>query len=262
MDIQEIDIGNTMVRSCLQGSARLVISFEFVALGEDPSKPAWAQDIVTREGWDGLYIMPKVLDWYQNNEIWEFFYAMKDSGFFEGYDSVVTYGNSLGGFAALAFSTLCGAERVVAMQPRTTLRWGVPWPSEMSSKLDYNRTGPHADALGELDYETEFLIFADPFFARDWAHASRVPGAQLFEAPFSGHIIPEYFTEIGIFYEVARRAINGELTASWYEKAMQAKTKSAIYQRGLAAELNRRGEAEGAVIEQGIGQLGPDPEAK
>lgn len=262
MDIQEIDIGNTMVRSCLQGSTRLVVSFEFMALGEDPTKRAWAQDIVTQEGWDGLYIMPKVLDWYQNDEVWAFFYAMKDSGFFEDYDSVVTYGNSLGGFAALAFATLCGAERVVAMQPRTTLKWGLPWPSEMSSKLEYSRTGPHADALSELDYETEFLVFADPFFARDWAHASRVPGAQLFEVPFSGHNLPEYFTEIGILYEVARRAISGTLEAGWYEHAMKAKTKSAIYQRGLAAASRRRGEPEGAVVQHGIGELGSDPETK
>ena len=262
MDIQNIDIGNTLVRSCLQGSSRLVVSFEFLALGEDPAKPAWAQDIVANEGWDGLFIMPKVLDWYQNDEIWTFINAMKASGFFEDYDSVVTYGNSLGGFAALAFATLCGAERVVAIQPRTTLRWGVPWPSEMSSKLEYSRTGPHADALKDLDYETEFLVFADPHYARDWAHATRVPGARLFEVPFSGHAIPEYFTEIGIMYEVARRAISGVLEADWYDNAMQAKTKSALYQRGLAADLRRRGEAEGAIVEQSIGELGPDPEAE
>ncbi len=262
MDIEEIDLGATVARSCLQGSKRLVVSFEFMPLGEVPYRQAWAQDFVANAGWDGLFMMPMVLDWYQDQVIWDFFDAMQSSGFFEAYESVVTYGNSLGGFAALAFASMCNAERVVAIQPRVTLRRAMPWPSEMSENLVYPRNGEHANALVDLQDDVEILVFADPYSARDWAHASCVPAAKLFEVPLVGHEIPDFLLELGVFGQVARRAIAGQLDEGWFANVMQAKAQSRIYQRVLAAELRRRGKAEGAVVQQGIGQFGPDPKAE
>ena len=266
MDIQEIDIGNTLARTCLQGSQRLVVSFES---GGDSNRlqtgadPAWAQYLVQDAGWDGLHIMPRVLDWYQAPEIWNFFKALRQSGFFDPYESVVTYGNSMGGFAALAFAKLAGAERVVALQPRSSLRWSVPWPSAQSAKLEYSRVGPRADALDGLSAGMQVLVFSDPFYARDMAHTARVlrahAGASHYRVPFVAHEVPAFFAETGLMGELARRAISGRLDRRWYRDAMRARGDSGIYRRGLRATLSRRGKTEGAIIQQGVRQLGPDP---
>lgn len=251
MDIQEANLGGNIVRSCLQGSGRLVVGFESGGDGsalDRPERPAWAQALVADAGWDGLFTIPKVLDWYQARELWAFFKTMKKSGFFDGYESVVTYGSSMGGFAALAFAELTGAERVVALQPRTSLRYTAPWLSEDSARLTYNRVGPHADAVDGLPPSAKVMIFADPFFARDWAHAQRVPGAEVFRVPFAEHKVPELFKEIGILGTIVRRAISGNLERRWYNEALRNRRDANLFQQGFGAALLRRSKPEGAVV--------------
>jgi len=260
MDIQEIDLGNTVVRACMQESTRLVVGFENEA-GKAALGGAWAQGLARKAGWDGLHIMPKTLNWYQAPEIWDYFRMAAKTGFFEDYESVVTYGSSMGGFAALAFAKLVGAERVVAMQPRSTLRWAMPWPSEMSDNLAYNRVGPFADAVDGLTPSMSVQVFADPFYARDWSHAKRVPGARLYRVPLVQHHVPRVLMEIGILSEVARRAIDGRLEPRWFREQMRGRGRSPLYQNCLKQALSRR-QPESAVIKHGISQLGPDPEAE
>ena len=251
MEIEELDLGNTIARSCLQGSGRLVVGFETGgnprALAR-PERPAWAQKLVADAGWDGLHIMPKVMDWYQAAEVWQFFNTLQNTGFFDGYKSVVTYGCSMGGFAALAFAKLAGATRVVALQPRTSLREAVPWHSYHSARMSYNRVGPRADALNGLAAGTEVLIFADPLHKRDWAHASRVTSAEIYRVPFAGHNIPLLFKESGIMGEVSRQAISGSFSRRWYYAALRARRETTPYQKSLKAALLSRGQPEGAVI--------------
>ena len=261
MDIQEIDLGNTVVRACLQDSTRLVVGFENGAGKAAQGGDAWAQGIARYAGWDGLHIMPKTLNWYQASDLWDYFHLAGKTGFFEGYESVVTYGSSMGGFAAMAFAKLIGAQRVVAIQPRSTLRWTLPWRSEQSDNMVYNRVGPHADAVDGLTPEMDVQVFADPFFARDWNHAKRVPRATLYRVPLVKHNVPRVLKEIGILSEVARRAIDGRLEPSWFREQMRGRGRSVHYQFCLEKALSRR-QPEGAVIKHGIRQLGPNPKTK
>ncbi|NOR62133.1 MAG: hypothetical protein GQ535_06525 [Rhodobacteraceae bacterium] len=251
MDIQEVDLGNTIVRACLQGSKRLVVGFETGgnsrALAR-PERPAWAQKLVADAGWDGLHIMPKVLDWYQAPELWRFFKTKQSEGSFEAYKSVVTYGCSMGGFAALAFAKLAGAKRVVALQPRTSLQETPPWHSYHSARMSYNRVGLRSDALNGLAAGVEVQIFADPFHARDWAHATRVTEVEIYRVPFAGHNIPLLFKEIGIMGEVSRHAITGALTRACFFEALRGRRESPIYEKNMQAALLRRGQPEGAVV--------------
>ncbi len=262
MEIQEINLGRTLVRPCLQGSGRLVVSFEPGGHAADIGQPAWAQALVAKAGWDGLHIIPKVLDWYQSPEIWRYLALAERTGFFDGYDEVVTYGSSMGGFAAMATARLVRAKRVVALQPRSSLRWSVPWPSAQSSQLSYPRRGARAEALDGLTADMDICLFADPFYQRDWHHASRVPAAMLFRVPLVQHRVPQFFQEMGLLGALARRAISGTLERGWYREKMRGRRRSSIYRRGLAAALCHRSQPEGAVVEQGVRQLGPDPEAE
>lgn len=237
MDIEQIDLGEHLARTCTQGSDTLVVSFE-IGGGDvnrsDENNVAWAQDVVANAGWDGLYILPKTMNWYQSPELWEFFRTMQKTGFFTGYKRVVMYGNSMGGFAALAFAKLSNAKRVVVFHPRTLLKHSeLPWASKFSQKLKYNRTGPRADALNGLEAETDVMIFVDPLFKRDKAHANWICGGhkrtEIIRVPFIGHDIPTFLSSIGIISTVARSAIDGKFDHKWFYSAIRARRSNPDY---------------------------------
>lgn len=270
MDVEQIDLGENFVRTCLQGSDRLVVSFESGGgrvERPDKDRKAWGQGIVADAGWDGLHVLPKVMKWYQAQELWDFFQAMQKTGFFGGYKEVVMYGNSMGGFAALAFAKYCSAQRVVAFHPRSTLaKWVLPWNSAFSNQLTFNRIGPPADALSGLEPGIDVLLFADPLYRRDYSHACRVAKnhseTKIIRVPFIMHDIPAYFAETRILRKVARSAIQGRFDEAQFYQDIRLRRKSPLYQGHFKRYLLRRGQPKGAVIQQGISQLSANPKTK
>ncbi len=270
MDIEQIDLGENFVRTCLQGSGRLVVSFESGGgKVERPDKdhPAWGQGLVANAGWDGLHVLPKIMKWYQAQELWDFFITMKKTGFFEGYKEVVMYGNSMGGFAAMAFAKYCNAKRVVAFHPRSTLaKWVLPWDSAFSNQLTFNRIGPPADALSGLEAGIDVLIFADPLYRRDYNHARRVAEnhseTRIIRVPFIMHDIPAYLAEVKLLQKVARSAIQGCFDEAQFYQDIRGRRKSPLYQAHFKRYMLRRGQPKRAVIQHSVSQLGPNPKAK
>ncbi len=270
MDIEQIDLGENYVRTCLQGSDRLVVSFESGGgrvERPESSRAAWGQALVANAGWDGLHVLPKIMKWYQAQELWDFFKTMRKSGFFDGYREVVMYGNSMGGFGAIAFAKYCCATRVVAFSPRSTLaKWVLPWDSAFSSQLTFNRIGPPANALSGLETGIDVMIFVDPFYDRDYSHARRIvenhAETKLIRVPFIMHDIPAYLAEAKILQQVARHAIDGDFNEAAFYKSIRGRRKSPFYQGHFKRYVLNRGKAKRAVIQQGIRQLGPDKEEK
>jgi len=270
VDINQIDLGENFARTRLQGSGTLVISFEFggdeVDL-TDADRAGFAQQMIHQAGWDGLFILPKRHCWYQSPELRTFFRTLRDIGFFDDYTRVVTYGFSMGGFAALAFAGLAGATQVVAFNPRTTLDASVlRWPSPLSLKLKYNRKGPRADVLSELPETTSVTIFVDPFSRRDKPHANRVLAAhkqtELVRVPFIGHGVPRFLKQEGLLKKTAFDAISGRFDRKWFYQAIRNRRLDAEYHVRMKAALalrSGRGQPESPVIQQGVRDFGTDP---
>lgn len=258
MDIQQIDLGENYVRTCLQDSKTLVIGFESgggkVERPEE-NKPAWAQRTITNAGWDGLFILPKKMNWYQSPELWDFFKSMKATGFFANYERVVMYGSSMGGFGALAFSKLAGAELVVAIHPRTTLvERDLPWKSGFSRKLTYNQRGPRADVLHGLSPKTKVMIFVDPLKERDKSHADRVArrhaNTDIVRVPLGGHGLPTILANLGILREAVTQSIAGEFDKKWFYQELRRRRELEAYHRNLKQAILRRSKLKGSVIEE------------
>lgn len=270
MDISQIELGENYARTCLQGSDTLVISFEpggWVVELPDKNQHAWAQNLVAQAGWDGLFILPKVMNWYQSPELWDFFKSMKKTGFLGGYRRIVMYGNSMGGFAALLFARLAGAHRVVALHPRSTLNNKVlPWPSEFSKQLSYNKTGPRADALHGLMPGIEVMIFVDPFHRRDKRHADRIAAlhrdTELIRVPFAVHLVPQLLKNMGILSDVAQKAIGGRLDPKLFYKSIRARKEDEKYVEALNLALLRRRAKRKTQLLPNVGDIGARPRGK
>ena len=256
MDIEQIDLGDNFARTCLQGSDRLVVSFESgggSVVRPGKNRKAWGQELVASAGWDGLHILPKIMNWYQSPELWSFFKMMNRSGFFHGYKEVMSYGSSMGGFGALAFAKLSESTRVIAISPRSTLNKNtLRWNSNFSRQLQYNQKGLRADALSGLTPEIDVMIFVDPLYQRDMRHARRIANhhnkTNLVRVPLLGHEIPKFLSDEQILGQVSRSAIAGEFDKAWFYQAIRWRRESAFYHKRFEKMQLRRSKAKSSVV--------------
>jgi len=147
-------------------------------------------------------------------------------------DRLVTVGCSAGGYAALAFGTLLGADKALSFGPQTVID-----PATIGSMGDHRWDGPlgELEAAGVLDPDWTDLSYALPrarhadtryevYFShnntrpntgpgRDRAHAERlrgVEGMHLYRFGRGGHLIAKMLREDGTLDKILRRALLAE----------------------------------------------------
>jgi len=247
MHIEQIDLGNNYVRTCIQDSKTLVVSFDMGGRPRkpNPKRPGFAQKFLLQQGFDAMFVMPKTYDWYQTPELAEFFKILRKTGFLSGYERIITYGSSMGGFAAIAFSALVCATDVIALQPRTTLHdRQAKWFSAYSEKMNINRSGQLADALRGLMRTARITVFFDPFHKRDARHARRIlaksQSARLMKVPFIGHQVPYFFSQAGILKSVFKMSLEPEFDEAGYYRLIRVRKTRPGYIKKLTAIAQRR----------------------
>lgn len=135
-----------------------------------------------------LCIKPRRLDWYTGENLAE---ALADLlPFFERFERVITYGESMGGFGALAFADLVRAKYSISISPQSTLdRAKVPWDTRYPRGIKEDYSGRYGDAVGNYSNVDCAYILYDPHYEMDRRHASRLfsRNAKMIKLPFLGH---------------------------------------------------------------------------
>jgi pimeloyl-ACP methyl ester carboxylesterase len=140
-------------------------------------------------------------------------------------ERLVAIGNSAGGYAALAFGTLLGADRVLAFAPQTVLE-----PSVLAEWGDH-RWNEYLDPLvaaGKLDprwsdlrvalprarvADTRYDIYFDNTLRRDRVHAEHLEdldGVRLYRFGHGRHRLVGALRDVGALDRIVRRAVAPE----------------------------------------------------
>ncbi len=227
---------------------RLLVSFD--ARDADrapPPRRPWAWHMAEDAGWSHLGLMTSPRnDWYRQRAVLDFFDGLRDSGFFKGFDDVVFYGSSMGGFAACTFVAAAPGARVMAFSPQSTL---VPArvPFEQRYHLGLRRgdwTDPrYLDAADCLKLAGSAVVLVDPRHAADAAHVARLPTARLtvLHCPYMGHRIPHHLAEMGGLGDLMRAMIEGAEDAQGFALHLQGRKASVSYHKALIKAALARG---------------------
>ncbi len=198
-----------------------LVTFEFVALTADmPVKKMFVRD--PRQSWyhRGMPSHGKTLE--SIAELLQKIVAEQD------VDRLVTVGSSAGGYAALAFGALLGADRVLAFGPQTTLardalaemndhRWDYLleplWDKGAleESWVDLSRALP-----GALNGNTRCAVFFDETVPGDREHAellAGVDGVRLYRFGRGGHTLSRHLRDQGALDRLLREALDVPLRA-------------------------------------------------
>jgi tetratricopeptide (TPR) repeat protein len=169
---------------------------------------------LTGEGFGGKFLLNNKIDiiafkcdnddWFQSVTI-EHLEAINRIISLKGYRSVVAYGSSMGGYAAIQFSKHIGCNAVLALSPQYSIadKFDCRW-EKISNKILWN----HKISPDSISKECKYVIAYDP---HDLDHAH----AQLFkklipeknyiylELPFAGHPVSTFLLESNQLKELA-----------------------------------------------------------
>ena len=172
---------------------RLVITFEPVIDNyRNPQyRPGWCSAALRAREVSHVCVKRSKSDWFVEKDIVDL--LQKISAFGQKFTSRVTYGASMGGFGALAFADLLGADQVFAFDPQSTLHPpSVPFErfeDRFVSSLKLDFTGPYGSAVGKFTKASEVFIFVDRYCKPDLCHAKllETPVTRIVNVPFVGH---------------------------------------------------------------------------
>jgi len=141
----------------------VVVTFPF-ARGKDGFRDPFGKEFFARRAISAIHITISTSNWFQSEELNAALSAVRTRT--AQFDRVVTYGQSMGGYGAIAASAAVGAHAILAMAPqfsldRAKVPWEKRWPVQHTAIVDGG--GYVRDELEELIApEAELYLVYDP----------------------------------------------------------------------------------------------------
>lgn len=238
-----------MPRHCavfMPRNAKLLVTFDhYGSINSVPPRLPWGHALAQEMGWSHLGNMTKQNDWFRHRDMFALYRELRDQGFFAGFDEVVFYGASMGGYAACAFSVVHPGARIVAISPQTTLRKSIaPFETRFAEERKLGQwSGPWVDAAQTVAKNASLKLIYDPWWGADAAHAARFTGprVQHYHAPFMGHRVPQHLKSMGLLSTVASRAIKGGLNPLKFRHLLRKRHSDRGYVQALLKRAIARG---------------------
>ena len=212
-----------------------------------PQRAPWAYKVMRQQGCAHLGVLAHRKDWFREPNLIAEMEAMRDQGLFRGYKNVIFTGTSMGGFAALAFSSLSPGARVLAFSPQSTLDEDiVPWETRFSMGRLRNWRLPFSDAAFEIEPAEQVVVISDPNFDLDQRHVDRLttPNVIKLKAWYSGHFSPVFLNRADLLKPVMTKMIEGTLTEDVFYRLYRGRRKLPWYKRSLEETLVKKGHKE------------------
>ncbi len=213
----------------------IVISFRsLLAAGRTVKDPfpetGESQITIQKSGADALHFIPASNLWYQYPEMTAALTAAKVIS--DRYRHVITYGMSMGGFAALQSSGFLNAGRTITYSPQVSVNHqkydfiNGGWIRKMQGAAflwddlaHISRTASHFVVYDPLDTDRKHIEVL-----RSHVSTREIP------VPFSGHHSWRTIKDAGIGSAMLSRLINGETDIAWIRDAIRkGRRQSPIY---------------------------------
>ncbi|MBR0683814.1 tetratricopeptide repeat protein [Roseomonas eburnea] len=198
----------------------------------------WGYGVAARLGWTTLAFSTDAQEWYPADEM----AALLPAAVAAAGPARVTYGFSMGGYAALKYGAALGARATLALSPQYSIDPAdVPGDPRSVHFFDNRR---HAGmAVRAEDLAPTPIIAFDPLEGRDSAHArhlARLPGLHAASLRHAGHATPAVLIEARSLRDVLEAAVAGDAGRA-LSAIRQSRRASPTLLSALAITLEGRG---------------------
>lgn len=185
----------------------LVITFGSYTNEATLERAGFGESFLARAAIDAIHVIPRDNRWYQYDAMPGALAAIADVT--RGHARVVTYGSSMGGYAALRFADACGAQAAIALSPQFSVDPAVV-PFETRWQPDVAQI--HFAEVPFVPAPRQY-IFYDPRMAPDAQHYAMFAAAGPtipIAMPFAGHPVGGLLAETGALQAVIRGIAAGQ----------------------------------------------------
>lgn len=173
--------------------------------------------------------------WYRSAKLWDFLdtLSIKNNRFPEK----LTYGASMGGYAATAFSELLNADRVLAFNPISTLNYDkVPW--ETRFKQPARNLCWNSDYSDGAESKVPGHVIYDPLYKLDALHAKRYSNLTALKFSGVGHGFPYHLHKIGYLKPLLTQFIHNKIDEANFSQKIRARRNYRRYYKWLLSKEN------------------------
>lgn len=255
-----------LVRRC-GGFGGLVcyVTFESYTDHRTLDRMAFGEAYFSTRGIDAIHVLSRDNQWYQYEELPRALSAI--AAVTRGYQRVIAYGSSMGGFAALRYGSACGANVGIALSPQYTVDPDIV-PFDRRWTDDVARISFRRHEVPPLS--TQYIVY-DPRDAHDRRHfrlfAENGPVAGI-AIPHAGHPVGGYLSETGLLGPLLEAVEAGPVDATAFAAELRRRRRQSAHyffilaqrtpphrplQRVALAELAVRTQADNAVYHSQLG---------
>ena len=186
-------------------------------------RPGFGEDHFRGRRIDAIHVLSRENRWYQHPELTEALAAVAAA--IAGYERVIAYGSSMGGFAALRYGASCGASVGLALSPQFSVDPAVA-PFDRRWPADLARISFRNDA--DLPTLPVQYVAYDPCEAHDRRHfdlfAAHSPTIGL-PVPHGGHPVGSYLLETGTLQPLLEQLETGSFDAAAYVRELRRRRR-------------------------------------
>lgn len=191
-------------------------------------RPGFGEDYFRGRGIDAIHVLSRDNRWYQHSELTDAIAAVAAAA--AGYERVIVYGSSMGGFAALRYGAACGATVGLALSPQYTVDPAIApfdrrWADDVA-QISF-RDDVHLPVLAE-----QYVAY-DPRDPHDRRHFALLAARSLtvpIPIPYAGHPVGSYLGETEMLRPLLEQIEAGDFDAQAYaSEARRRRRRSGHY---------------------------------
>jgi dienelactone hydrolase len=198
---------------------RQVITFD--SYHEQPGfdRRGFGEDYFAERGITAVHVMCATNDWFQYPEMPAVLARIRDA--VGSAERVLSYGSSMGGYAALRFAAAVGAQAALALSPQFSVdRRQAPFENRWMQDQRRVRFLPELDR--RFDPVPVMVVAFDPRHRRDMLHIEKIEAAlpvQSVRLPFAGHPCGPFLNDVALLDPLVQAALDGNVDAAAFSAA-------------------------------------------
>lgn len=218
-------------------ASRWIITFDSYGTGDGFDRPGFGEAFLKEAGVSAIHVMGRREECYQYPEMFEAMEAVRKV--VAGADRVMTYGSSMGGYAALRFADAVGANAVLAISPPYTAD-----PKRVLFEKRWLQDAHRVVWLPEIDGQpircaARPLIIHDAI-GEDAEHARLIGEeveADFVRLPYVGHPATTYLGEVGLLAPIVFAMLDGTMDQALLRSEMHRRRRDSVTHLSRLADL-------------------------